>query len=436
MFFLTAVDTERLNIRGSRDPLGFVPVWGDFGRKVVENLTTASDSARGFTTLLLGLHFAERVAAGESDREAVRLAAFLKFEQLAGFARFVRNGDGAMAGITQIRKRLAEGEGRRIRIGSSPELQILGNQKTYGIWGLFMMPGIGSGLVVPKDLVLTPVARQLVAELYLPVFRSGGRDEGAVIESLLARTSCDVEPDGKHRGVFDALGKILRPTFGAKERAFYHYHLVLGGDKSHVRGWQPRMAQLIESVLEPSARFSHGSIVRLIRATRSPDDAALNAHLRDIRDLEALLVAAANLFAFLQHRDRASVTDVAREVRVEWGRGLAHLDATAIQSMCPDLGRILGDNAGGDRLVLLAEALSKGRYDDAIELLLDHNRFIMQSRNASQPWILKSGGKLEVRYRDEVPKRLMSPDELARAWQSTFYIDPLKLVSDQLRRVH
>ena len=45
MFFLTAADTERLNIRGSRDPLGLVPIWGDFGRKVVENLTTASNSA-------------------------------------------------------------------------------------------------------------------------------------------------------------------------------------------------------------------------------------------------------------------------------------------------------------------------------------------------------------------------------------------------------
>lgn len=436
MFFLTAVDTERLNIRGSRDPLGFVPVWGDFGRKVVENLTTASNSARGFTTLLLGLHFAERVAAGESDREAVRLAAFLKFEQLAGFARFVRNGDGAMRGITQIRKRLAEGEGRKIKIGASAELQILGNQKTYGIWGLFMTPGIDSGLVVPKDLVLTPVARQLVDELYLPVFRKGGRDEGAVIEAVLERMSCDVEPDGKHRAVFDALGQILIPTFGAKERAFYHYHLVLGGDKAHERGWQPRVAELIESKLKQKPQFDHDSIEQLIRATSSPDDAALNAHLRDIRDLEALLVAAANLFAFLQHRDRATVTDVAREIRAEWGRGLIHLDAGAIETMCPNLRRILDSNAAGDRLVLLAEALSKGRYAEAIELTLEHNRFIMQSRNGSQPWILKAGDKLEVRYRDEVPKRLMAADELAHAWQSTFYIDPLKLVSDQLRRVH
>lgn len=64
---------------------------GHFGRKVVQNLTTSSSSVRGFTTLLIGLDFAERVAAGESDKEQVRLEAFLKFEQLAGFARYLRD---------------------------------------------------------------------------------------------------------------------------------------------------------------------------------------------------------------------------------------------------------------------------------------------------------------------------------------------------------
>lgn len=52
LFFLTEPDNERLNIRGSRDPLGLVPLWGSFGRQVVTNLTTASGSTRGFTTLL------------------------------------------------------------------------------------------------------------------------------------------------------------------------------------------------------------------------------------------------------------------------------------------------------------------------------------------------------------------------------------------------
>jgi hypothetical protein len=437
MFFFTAADTERLNIRGSRDPLGLVPIWGDFGRKVVENLTTASNSARGFTTMLLGLHFAERVSEGETDREEKRLAAFLKFEQLAGFARVVRNDDGGMRGITQIRKRLADGEGRRIRIGASPDLQILGNQKTYGIWGLFMMPAIDSGLVVPKDLVLTPVARELLEREYLPAFRIGGRDEADTVESVLARPSCEVQPNGTHRAMFEALGKVLHPSFRAKEQQFYHYHLVLGGDAAAKRGWQPRVADLIETRLPPRKAFNHESIDTLISATsRASDDAELHEHLKAIRDLEAFLVAAANLFGFLQHRDRAVLAKVVGELRDVWGRNLREIDAEAIEGVRGDLARILDDDGAGQRLVDLAHALNAGRYDDAIDLVLGHNQFVMHSRNGSQPWIRRNGAKLEVRYRDDSQKRILTRQEIANAWQSTFYIDPLKLVSDQLRSLH
>ena len=72
MFFLTDID-PRAAVKGSRDPLGLVPVWQRFGRSVVGNLTTATGSFRGFTTLLLGLHFADEVlkAGGHDESERV-----------------------------------------------------------------------------------------------------------------------------------------------------------------------------------------------------------------------------------------------------------------------------------------------------------------------------------------------------------------------------
>jgi hypothetical protein len=50
--FLTLEDPNA-RIHGSRDPLGVQPVWASFGRHVVTNLTTVTDSIRGFTILLL-----------------------------------------------------------------------------------------------------------------------------------------------------------------------------------------------------------------------------------------------------------------------------------------------------------------------------------------------------------------------------------------------
>lgn len=433
--FLTAVDTERLDIRGSRDPLGLVPVWGAFGRMVVENLTTASNSARGFTTLLLGLYFAERVSEGESDRQAARLATFLKFEQLAGFARYIRNDDAAFRGITQVKRRWEDSNGRRITIGAAQKLQILSNQKTYGLWGLFITPAIDSGLVVPKDLSLTPAAREIVEKRYLPVFRSASADQTAPLVSILERERCDLEPSGKHDRLFAALSELLRPEFDHKEREFYHEHLVLGGDKARKRGWQPRLFQLMDERLEPDEPFSHASLCAVIDAAWRPEDAPLRDHLVKIRDLEALLVASAQLFAFLQQRENAKVGDTARELTKAWGKGLKHLRPDALEAMQPEIAHVFGDVDATARFVQLGAALRSGDFEAAIDRVLEHNQFVMAARNGSQPWIQRSGDKLDVRYRDGAQRELGTPAELATAWRSTFYIDPMKYVADQLRQI-
>ena len=74
MHFLTAID-PRAAIKGSRDPLGLQPIWTSLGRKLVGNLTTVTTSTRGFTTLILGLYFADELTSagvvGEADRAAV-----------------------------------------------------------------------------------------------------------------------------------------------------------------------------------------------------------------------------------------------------------------------------------------------------------------------------------------------------------------------------
>jgi hypothetical protein len=432
-FFLTAVDTEHLDIHGSRDPLGLVPVWGTFGRKVVENLTTASNSARGFTTLLLGLYFAERVSESESDRHATRLATFLKFEQLAGFARYICNDDANFRGITQVKRRWEEGNGRRITIGAAQKLQILSNQKTYGLWGLFITPAIDSGLVIRKDLSLTPIAREIIEDYYLPAFRHGGIDQASQLLGILERERRDLEPVGKHERLFRSLAEVLRPKFDNKERAFYHEHLVLGGDEAQKRGWQPRFSDLMDDTLEPGEPFDHASLCAVVDSIRKPADAPLREHLVRIRDLEALLVASANLFAFLQQRENAKISDTVTELRKAWGKGLKHLRPNALEEMQPDIDAVFGDAAAGARFVQLGSSLRKGDFEAAIDQVLDHNRFMMSARNGSQPWIQRVAGKLDVRYRDGTPTVLATPTELATAWQSTFYINSMKYVADQLR---
>src|SRR2546421_3199416 len=130
--FLTELDS-RAAVKGSRDPLGVQSIWTRFGRQVVGNLTTVSTSVRDFTTLLLGYYFAERLAA--EGTPGSELDTFLKFEQLAAYARVFVNGDTSLRGTERVQKALSEGT--RVSISADQASQILGNQKIYGLWGLY-----------------------------------------------------------------------------------------------------------------------------------------------------------------------------------------------------------------------------------------------------------------------------------------------------------
>src|SRR4051812_27514574 len=105
-FFLTALD-PRAAIKGSRDPLGAQAVWAPLGREVVGNLTTVTDSVRGFTTLLVGLRLAERAAEARRDRSTA--SAFLLWEQLAGYARCCFHGETSLLGSRKVVARTRRG---------------------------------------------------------------------------------------------------------------------------------------------------------------------------------------------------------------------------------------------------------------------------------------------------------------------------------------
>jgi hypothetical protein len=432
MFFLTQVDTERLNIRGSRDPLGLVPLWGAFGREVVGNLTTQSNTIRGFTTLLLGFHFAERVAGSGKDRAQLRLAAFLKFEQLAGYARYLRNGDERIRGITEIKRRVEDNR-RKIRIGAAKSTQILSNQKTYGLWGLYTVPTVESGLLHRAELVLTDDGRRLLERCYLPVFRSCGLGDGDSIADLLHREFADTEPEGRHARVFDALGKVMPKAIKGPERDFYHRHLVLGGNGPEAKPWQPRFAQLVEAELDAPKRLTMADIRSVQKAASKTNvDRPLADQLGRILDLEGVLVAMGDLFGFLQNRDSCPLPEVVGQVAKAWKGGLRHVNSAAISDMRGDIQKVYGESSASKRFVDFADSVRRGAFETAIDLVLDHNRFVMDVRHHAQPWIRVLNGKLDVRYRDRLSAELREPAVIAQAWESGFYLDSLKMVSDEL----
>lgn len=436
--FLTQLDT-RAAIKGSRDPLGVQSIWSRFGRHVVGNLTTVSSSVRDFTVMLLGYYFAERVA-DEGGTEG-DVATFLKWEQLAAYARAHVNKERGFRGTERVSKRLADGD--RVHLGVDAGAQILGSQKTYGLWGLYTMPGKASGLIEGDPTRLTPAAREIVERLCLPRLAVGGLRDGRAVVERLKGTQCtlDLRAKSKDVAVLEAVAGLLGKVQGP-ELEFYRTHLLLGGPNDHdpsrgTRGKQRIFAELLtETLLETDWVITPESIGTLAdRARRRGDAGAELAHrLERIRTCELLLAPAVAFFEHALGCDGLTPTEVAERVTQHWGNAPREtIDITATEAIEAELAA--QDTDSGTRWLALARAFHAGKYEDALVLALAQNAAVMKARSAAAPWATVKAGKLHVSFRDDQLSALPNGADLPLYWRHAYFIDSLRRVAASLREV-
>jgi hypothetical protein len=415
--FLTQIDS-RAAVRGSRDPLSLVPIWSAFGRRVVGNLTTASTSLRGFTTLLLGYYCADRVLEKDSDQTS--LSVFLRVEQLVSYCRAFQNpNDADFRGSERVKKRLEDST--RITLSAEPRYQTLGDQKTYGLWGLYSVASRTSGLLLPDRPSLTPEAVDFVERQYISRLSRAGL--GGVSALLSAVAPVKKELDLK-RGAGDlghVIASIHSSNVGATEREVYRRFLVDGGDEKNTEGRQRELAELLSEITTDD--FSMRDLQRIIRVAEKRKYGELAARLSSIERLEGLIVPAANLFGFLLRCDGRAVDAVERDVRRAWGRGLKWMN--------PDL-----TTATEDEMVCVAQApesaahlgrfgrhAGEGDWRSAIESLIELNSLVMKRRGGA-PWIRREKEVIKVDYREEGAD-LADPAHLGQLWQNTYFINAL-----------
>lgn len=422
--FLTDLDA-RAAIKGSRDPLGLVPIWARLGRQVVGNLSTVSSSARDFKVSMLGFWFVERTLdAGSKESD---LALFLKWEQLAGYATTTHGDKRPFRGIEAVRRNLADSS--RVTLSADRAHQILGNQKIYGLWGLYTVPARTSGLVDGDPPRLTPEARTFVEAAFISKF---ARDGDAVVK-LLTPPSARVDT-ARDDGVLPTIGKLLRvDRMPALERDFLDRHLVQGGPNDATEGRQALLAELFESTRdEADFRLSARVMKQLAKGARARQRDDLATRLDRIRHCESLLALAAAMFAFLLTRDTASVDDIVATFVETWGSRVEHLDLEALERLRGELGQSVGDVDATECWLRLANHLAVGDYADAIEDLLWLNAFVMKQRGLAAPWVELRKHRLHVAMKEEqaqIPKR----EELAQLWKSPYFLDSLRDMTLQVR---
>ena len=424
--FLTDLDT-RAAVKGSRDPLGIQSIWTRFGRHVVGNLTTVSDSIRDFTTLLLGYHFAESLA-DETDSGS-KLAVFLRWEQLAAYSRAAVNQERGFRGTERVWKNLNDGKPRRVVISDDRAQQILGNQKIYGLWGLYTMPARASGLLHGTPTRLTPPAREMVQETYIPLLEDGGgRDAQRILDALRPR-SRRLDVDGSDHGLLKAVARLLQPEILRGERDFYRTYLLYGGPQDKTGGLQRQMASLLEGTFAMNDEWSPRLIAALGKEARARGIAELADRLARIGTAESVLAPMSLLFSHLLGMDGKTTEDIADRLRTAWGAELTWIDLDAFRQLRVEIGA--ESMEVGNRWVAVAAACRQGHYGDLVDLLIEQNAWVM-ARRGGVPLMEKRNGRFDVRFRDE-QGLLPSREDLADLWRFPYFLDSLRSVAIRLK---
>lgn len=429
-FFFTELDPE-IQLKDSRDPLGFQPIWSLFGRKVIGNLTTVTTSVRGFTTLLLGHYFASNLVESGKVAAADYIDPFLRFEQISAYSRFAwaeETGDSVstIRGIRRVEARYKNGN-RRVRIAADRDGQILSNQKTYGLWGLYSVAATSSGLLQPSRQGLTPRATGFLERNVLGSLdqRKWGGLEG--IGRLISSNEVTFEPWGKDKDLSRTLAELYSPTFQQAERSFYGQYLV-NGAHCHPDGRQERLWRHIEQLNRRGAwgEFDMkelSAIAFKCRTSIDNLDGLLAEGLENIQVVEHVLVPSEQIFDFLLGQRGQTVSAVAGELRRRWLGAFGHLKPTRILDLAPEIEQASGDSSC---LWMIALCLLDGSFERTIELILQLNERVMRRRSGGA-WAAIKNGRIEVRYSDQTGD-LMDSSKLLGGWHNTYFLNALKVV--------
>lgn len=424
--FLTDLDPN-IRIKGSRDPLGAQAIWTQFGRKVVGNLTGVTTSLRDFTTLVLGYHFAQRVA--EHLGPGSEIDTFLKWEQMAAYSRACHNGDYLFRGTTRVQ--LTLNSSTKVPLGLDAASQIMSRQKVYGLYGLYRWPAIYSNLVDHDLPALTPEAAEFVLTRYMPVFKQAGFANGDEVFQILRREKATLELKKRDEKITRCVASLLTERVTEAERTFYRFHLLQGGPKDLTEGRQPLLAAILGEPELVNLAWGPSSLLAVAKIARKRGDVgeSLAFRLERIRTCESALAPASAAFSYLQGCNGLTIDKAASRLEKQWGAKVTTIQVDNLRKLKDDFAAV--QQGCDDRFIGFAEAAAGGDYKQALRHLIAQNQSVMKDRGGTA-WIEESGGALKVRVMDE-QGALPGKDKLSELWRFTYYLDALLALMRQLR---
>lgn len=400
MAFLSLLD-DREKPKGSRDPLGFELVWSHYGRQVIGNLTTITSSLTNFAVALLGFKWANEMSAHlpEYVRHADVREAFLRYEQLTGYLRYIA-GDQGIMGITRVSRRIDDPK-ETISFGLEPDQQILSDQASYGLWGLYSSAMRDTQLVVGDNRLPTALGLEIAAQIERRL------DKDAMIRLLRSERKI-------RRDDLASFAKPFRSAIAQKKIRAQLLHALMNGNPNKVI--QQEMWRVTQVLAESDSRIYgiEDFIRRVKRKTREPE---LKRRLTEIEQVERLLVASNNIFHYCRRKDGASVKAILSELSKPYDYG--HLPESMDFSKIPR----------GDRLGAILESLRGNNTTRALQQIIDLNRVVMEQRGGA-PWVeIEKGDSLRVRVPSELAE-LRSQSSLQKDWDYDYFVESFMYIAN------
>lgn len=375
--------------------------------------------------MLLGRYLAERLIEEREIEDDSVVDVFLHTEQIGAYVRHLQYGvEGDIRGIDRVKAKVHQTT-RRIPIDVSPEGQILGSQKIYGLWGLYSSPARVSGLVKEGPIGNKPDAHDFVEENYWPLLEQVFRPLTDLVCNG-GHLNC-AKPDS----VFEAFGNILTEDFTEVEKTFYSEYLR---DGIHVTPYPLRHQQLLVQLLIDNIPLS-GSLGRaeflLLRDLSRTRDELLHTRLDQIVRAEAVFALSMVIFEHVLSRDGHSIADINQMLSDRWGYDIPNIDAQENRDLIDEINQAYPVSGVASHFDRCQKALQDGRFGDVVEILIAWNKLI-QARRGGAPWVqLGRQGRLEVRYRS--PERtLPTSEQLNDLWRYSYFLPSLRNITRQL----
>jgi hypothetical protein len=388
MFFITEPDIN-FRIKGSRDPLGFQPIWQKLGRKVIKDLSTVSGDIIDFQLMSFAWYFWE----DRPDKEF--MAFFYRFEQACAYARELYFEKSSYNGKDFVSKRKNDSS---FRLSTSNADTILSNQKTYGVFGKYNRPFTEMRIKYQDDFksVMESAVKEktdsiklleLIDELISKEVVNITKDELKPIADLLEQLS-DVE-----KRFYEPL--ILETPTHKCQNELYH----LFKDHPELRERSFQLYPFIELVLEQKISD------------------ALKGCMVEIKNTESILYSYANLFRHLQSRPVWQFSEINQDEIFNYfpKKQDYQFEYSAVSILNEELDSLVEDKS---RIAIAAVA---------------RNEKVSKRRNNSA-WIKQEQGKL-VRYYSDGGRKISILD-VNNAYENNYFIptyislfnqiDPLK----------